>query len=132
MSYLANESGFLMKLLLILGMSVSLLLENIKVSLCKCREWTITLFFLTKDEVKMCINSLIAFNKDKQKVCTLGTVPDRVFIATSCYDVPDALTNILAQWIMLAFAPFIFFNSSGLHYFFLKYTDNFSNIQKIS
>lgn len=84
------------------------------------------IFFLTKDQVKACIDLLIAFNEDNQKVCTLGTVPDRVFIVTSCYDVLDDL-SVVAQWIMLTFAPFILFNSSGLHYFFLKYTDNFSN-----
>lgn len=98
---MANESTFLMKSPVILRMSISLSLENTRVSPCKCcpnaQNEQSSYFFLTKDQVKVCIDLLIAFNEDKQKVCTLGTVPDRVFIATSCYDVLDDLISIVAQ-----------------------------------
>lgn len=87
-------------------------------------------FFLRKDVVKVCISSLIAFNGEKHKFCIWGTVPDRVFISTSYCDVPDTLISIFAQWIMLTFAPFILLNSSGLHYFFLKYMNTFLKHKK--
>ena len=52
-SYLGNKSAFLMKLALMLGMSISLLLDNMKVSPCKCCSYTqgmnrYLIFFLEK------------------------------------------------------------------------------------
>lgn len=133
---MGNKSAFLIKLALILGMPISLWVENIKFSPCKRyqihRKWTITAFFSYKRCIKVLYQFFYCLYGNKHKFRTLETVPDRVFIATSCYDMSDALISICTQWIVLTSAPFILLNSLWLHYFFLKYMNSFSNMKNIN
>lgn len=54
-------------------------------------------FFHRKDAVKLSIIFLTAFNGNKYKLYTLGTVPDRVFITTFYYHAPCFNKNICSM-----------------------------------